>query len=95
MSTVKPLKEYRSLLIIDKPDGTRVALFADTPYSLENGRVLVFGAENGWDGKADSPENPCPGYRLVAAHTATLKTWGGSIVEGVPWILHCTCVKVD
>lgn len=92
MPTIKPLREYRTLLVIDKPDGTRISLFADTPYSIENGRVLVFRAENGWDGSAESPLHPCPGFRLYAKHSATFKTWGGSLVEDVPWILHCTCL---
>ena len=94
MPTVKPLKEYRSLLIIDKPDGTRVAMFADTPYTIQNGRLTVFQAENGWDGSAESPHNPCPGYRLVAAHTATVKTIFDKVVPDVPWIIHCTCVPL-
>lgn len=93
-SQSKPLREYRTLLVIDKPDGTRISLFAETPGSLTNGRVIVFEAENGWDGTADSPLNPAPGYRLVAKHTATFKTWGGSCVstDELPWVLHCVCV---
>lgn len=92
MPTTKPLREYSTLLVIDKPDGTRMSLFADTPGRIENGRVLVFRAENGWDGSAESPLHPCPGHRLLAKHSATLKSWGGSVVPDVPWILHCVCV---
>lgn len=90
----KPLAEYRTILVIDKPDGTRMSLFADTPMQIENGRLLVFQAENGWDGSADSPHNPCPGYRLFAKHSATFKSWGGSIIPDLPWMLHCTCVPL-
>lgn len=89
-----PTREYCSLLVIDKPDGSRTTLFADTPMSLTNGRVLVFRAENGWDGSDESPLNPCPGHRLVAKSSASFKTIGGSFVSDVPWMLYCTCVPL-
>jgi hypothetical protein len=90
----KPLREYRTLLVIDKPDGTRMSLFADTPGQVTNGRLLVLGAENGWDGSADSPLHPCPGHRLYVKHTASFKTRGDSYVptDEAPWVLHCICV---
>ena len=91
---ILPAREYSSLLVIDKPDGTRITLLADTPMSLTNGRVLVYRAANGWDGSDESPLHPCPGHRLVAKSSATFKTYGGSHVPDVPWMLYCICVPL-
>ncbi len=80
---------FRSLIILDFPDGTRKVFHADTPGSITNGRLIVFRTDMGWDGSADHPLHPCPGMRLYVEGTCEPVTWSGRKIPAAPWVIYC------
>lgn len=83
---------YSTVVVLDKPDGTRLVFEADTPGIIQYGCPCWLRTSIGWDGKDDSPGHPCPGHVLRVVGTASVRGPFDDPLAAAPWIWYVTAV---